>query len=88
MNTKIKIQTVICTENLDDHIVVEEYEVDCAKEYALLNLSEGFTQEDLEKAYKKALIKFHPDRPEGDKEKFEQATEAYKKFKELLRYKI
>lgn len=87
MNTKIRVQIAICTENPNDHITVEEYYVDCAKEYALLKLSEGFTKEDLERAYKKALIKYHPDKPNGDKEKFEQSTEAYLKFKDILWYR-
>lgn len=51
--------------------------------YDILEISEGFTKEDLERAYKKALIKYHPDKPNGDKDKFEQVTEAYLLIKDL-----
>lgn len=88
MNTKIKIRTTFIGENPDNHISSYEYEVECAKEYELLGLQEGFTEDELKKAYKKALIKYHPDKYNGDGEKFKQVTEAYLKFKELLQYKI
>lgn len=51
--------------------------------YEILEISEGFTKEDLEKAYKKALIKYHPDGPNGDKDRFEQVTEAYLLIKDI-----
>lgn len=55
--------------------------------YEILNINEDFTKEELEKAYKKTKIKYHPDKLDGDKEKFELATEAYLKLKKLLWYK-
>lgn len=55
--------------------------------YEILDLNEDFTKEELDRAYKKARIKYHPDKFDGDKEKFELSTEAYLKFKYMLRHK-
>jgi len=46
--------------------------------YALLGVSRDFKDEnELKKAYKKAAMKFHPDRPGGDEQKFKEVSEAY-----------
>lgn len=83
----------IASENPDHPFTWDELEqwmggpVDYSSFYKILDLNEGFTKEDLEKAYKKALIKYHPDKLDGDKEKFELSTEAYLRFKDMLWYK-
>ncbi len=58
--------------------------VDYSPYRKVLNLPEDFTKEDLEESYKKARIKYHPDKPDGDKETFQLSIEAYLKLKELL----
>ena len=45
--------------------------------YAILNVSRNATQEEIKKAYKKAALKWHPDRNPGN------ADEASEKFKEV-----
>ncbi|MBD5267030.1 MAG: DnaJ domain-containing protein [Bacteroides sp.] len=87
----MKRQAPIASENPNNPFTWDDIEqwfkpVDYSPYYEILNLNEDCTKEDLEKAYKKVRIKYHPDRLDGDKEKFEQTTEAYLKLKELLRY--
>ena len=48
--------------------------------YELLGVSRGVDAEDLKKAYRKAALRYHPDRNPGDKaaeEKFKDLSEAY-----------
>ena len=48
--------------------------------YALLSLSYGASSEEIKKAYRRAAMKFHPDRNPGDliaEEKFKRRKEAY-----------
>lgn len=82
----------IASENPDSPFTWEEIEQligspDYSSYYQILSLPENYTKEELEKAYKKTRIKYHPDKPDGDKEKFAFATEAYLRLKDLLRHK-
>ena len=48
--------------------------------YEILGLAQDASDEDIKRAYRKAALKHHPDRNQGDKEaevKFKEATEAY-----------
>ncbi len=48
--------------------------------YEILGLAQDASEDDIKRAYRKAALKFHPDRNQGDKEaevKFKEATEAY-----------
>lgn len=49
-------------------------------------LSTDFTEEELEKAYRQMRLKYHPDRLNGDKEKFMQALEIYNELKSNYKY--
>lgn len=46
--------------------------------YDVLGVPKGTSDEAaIKKAYKKAALKFHPDRPGGDKVKFQEVSEAF-----------
>lgn len=48
--------------------------------YSLLGIKRGASQEDIKRAYRKAVFRFHPDRNPGDDEaagKFKQVLDAY-----------
>ena len=48
--------------------------------YEILGLAQDASDEDIKRAYRKAALKHHPDRNQGDKDaevKFKEATEAY-----------
>ena len=48
--------------------------------YEILGLQRTATEDEIKKAYRKAALKYHPDRNPGDKEaerKFKEAAEAY-----------
>jgi DnaJ homolog subfamily B member 4 len=48
-----------------------------SKLYDLLGVSPQATESDLKKAYRKQALKYHPDKPTGDTEKFKQISEAF-----------
>lgn len=62
--------------------IIRSYPVMCN----FFNLTSNFTKEELERAYKEARLKYHPDKPDGDKEKFMQAYEFYNELKSIRRY--
>jgi len=48
--------------------------------YEVLEVAQDASEDDIKKAYRKAALKFHPDRNQGDKAaetQFKEATEAY-----------
>lgn len=45
--------------------------------YKILNVSENASVEEIKKNYRKLSLEFHPDRPNGNAEKFKQINEAY-----------
>lgn len=45
--------------------------------YEILGVAKGASQEEIKKAFKKAALKYHPDREGGDEQKFKEAGEAY-----------
>lgn len=47
------------------------------KLYDLLGVSPSANDADLKKAYRKAALKYHPDKPTGDEEKFKDVGEAF-----------
>jgi len=45
--------------------------------YDILGVDKSASQEDVKKAFRKLAHKYHPDKPEGDEEKFKEANAAY-----------
>jgi len=45
--------------------------------YEILDVDKSASQDEIKKAFRKLAVKHHPDRPEGDEEKFKEANEAY-----------
>ena len=48
--------------------------------YDVLDLDSSCSKDDIKKAYKKLVLKYHPDRPNGNAELFELINEAYEKI--------
>ncbi|CAI7442797.1 CPS_collapsed_G0049050.mRNA.1.CDS.1 [Saccharomyces cerevisiae] len=47
------------------------------KLYDLLGVSPSANEQELKKGYRKAALKYHPDKPTGDTEKFKEISEAF-----------
>ncbi|CCK73410.1 uncharacterized protein NDAI_0G04250 [Naumovozyma dairenensis CBS 421] len=47
------------------------------KLYDLLGVTPSANEQEIKKGYRKAALKYHPDKPTGDTEKFKQISEAY-----------
>lgn len=45
--------------------------------YEVLGVAKGASEDEIKKAFRKAAIKHHPDKPDGNEEKFKEANEAY-----------
>mgnify|MGYP001220399641 CR=1 FL=1 len=45
--------------------------------YKILEIEENATQDQIKKSFRKLSLKFHPDKPSGDIEKFKKINEAY-----------
>lgn len=47
------------------------------KYYTILGINKNATHDEIKKAYRKLTIKYHPDKPNGDENKFKEISEAY-----------
>jgi len=45
--------------------------------YRILEIERGASEEEIKKAYRKMAVKYHPDKPGGDEERFKEIAEAY-----------
>jgi len=45
--------------------------------YEVLGINKGASEDEIKKAFRKAAVKYHPDREGGDEDKFKEANEAY-----------
>jgi curved DNA-binding protein CbpA len=45
--------------------------------YDVLNVEQDCTQEEIKKSYRKLVLKYHPDQPDGDPDLFELINDAY-----------
>ena len=50
--------------------------------YEILGISKNASDDEIKKAYRKAAVKFHPDKDGGDEAKFKEASEAYEVLKD------
>jgi len=56
---------------------IKQLKVDKVNSLRLFNLNENFTMDELKKAYRKVALITHPDRPGGNKDKFQIVTTCY-----------
>ena len=52
--------------------------VEAFNPYAILQLSEGSSEDSIKKAYRKLTLIYHPDKETGSEQKFMELTEAYR----------
>lgn len=50
--------------------------------YEILGISKNASDDEIKKAYRKAALKYHPDKEGGDETKFKEASEAYEILKD------
>ena len=48
--------------------------------YSILEIQRGANEEEIKKAYRKMAVKYHPDKPGGNEEKFKEVADAYDKL--------
>ena len=50
--------------------------------YEVLGVDKGASQDEIKKAFRKAAVKYHPDKEGGDEAKFKEASEAYETLRD------
>ena len=50
--------------------------------YEVLGVSKSASEDEIKKAFRKAAVKYHPDKEGGDEEKFKEVNEAYEVLKD------
>lgn len=51
--------------------------------YEILGINKNAPQDEIKKAYRKLSLKYHPDKPSGDSEKFKEINEAYSTLSDI-----